>query len=175
MTTRSFFVAFMALSFCFTLTAQAQHVRAEPEHPAVWSMFIGEQMARSLESASAEIRAKALEHTIHLARAFGEELDLTEAVPVLLSIYREDPEERCRLAAVAGLHAIADEGGLQQVRLGIARQASPRVQHAALAVLMDYYGPETFERAEDMAAIAGAVQAYYRAQRLTPPAIAADN
>ena len=174
-TKKSFFIALVALSFCITLTAQAQHVRAEPEHPAVWSMFIGQQMAESLASPSAEIRAKALEHVIHLARSFSEELDLTEAVPALLSIYREDPDERCRLAAVAGLHAIAEEGGLQQVRLGIARQTSQRVQHAAMAVLMDYYGPETFEGAEDMAAIAESVRAYYRMERLTPPAIAAGN
>ncbi len=96
-------------------------------------------------------------------------------MPALLSIYREDTDERCRLAAVVGLHAIADEGGLQQVRLGIASQKSKRVQHAAMAVLMDYYGPETFEGAEDMAAIAESVLAYYRTERLTPPAIAVGN
>lgn len=175
MTTKNFFIALIALSFCFTVTAQAQHVRAEPDRPAVWSQFIGQQMAQSLESPSEEIRTKALEHVIHLARSFGEELDLTEAVPALLSVYRDDPDERCRLAAVAGLHAVADEGGLQQVRLGIARQTSKRVQHAAMAVLMDFYGPETFEGAEDMAAIAESVRAYYRMERLTPPAIAAGN
>ena len=175
MTTKTFFIAFVALSFCATLTAQAQHVRAEPARPAVWSLFIGQQMAESLASPSADIRAKALEHVIHLARAFGEELDLTEAVPALLSVYRNDPDERCRLAAVAGLHAVADEGGLQQVRLGIARQPSPRVQHAALAVLMDYYGPGTFEGSADMAAIAESVRAYYRTERLTPPSLAAGN
>ena len=175
MTTKNFSIALVALSFCITLTAQAQHVRAEPERPAVWSMFIGQQMAESLASPSAEIRAKALEHIIHLAHSFGEDLDLTEAVPALLSIYRDDPDERCRLAAVAGLHAIADEGGLQQVRLGIARQTSKHVQHAAMAVLMDFYGSGTFEGAEDMAAIAKSVRAYYQAARLTPPAIAAGN
>ena len=51
------------------------------------------------------------------------------------------------------------------MRLGISRQPSKRVQHAALAVLMDYYGPETFEGAEDMAAIAESVRAYYRSER----------
>ena len=40
---------------------------------------------------------------------------------------------------------------------------------------MDYYGPETFEGAKDMAAIAESVRAYYRAERLTPPAIAVGN
>ncbi len=175
MTTKNFFIGLVALSFCFTLTAQAQHVRATPERPAVWSLFIGQQLAQSLESPSAEIRAKALEHITLLARSFGEELDLSDAVPALLSIYNEDPDERCRLAAVAGLHAIADEAGLQQVRLGIARQASKRVQHAAMAVLMDYYGAETFEGAEDMATLAESVQAYYRTERLRPPAIAVRN
>ncbi len=177
MTTKNFFIGLVALSFCFTLTAQAQKVRVEPEaqRPAVWSLFIGQQLAQSLESPSADIRAKALEYITLFARSFGDEVDLSDAVPTLLSIYREDTDERCRLAAVVGLHAIADEGGLQQVRLGIASQKSKRVQHAAMAVLMDYYGPETFEGAEDMAAIAESVQAYYRTERLTPPAIAVGN
>ena len=171
MTTKNCFIALVALSFCFTLSAQAQHVRAEPDRPAVWSLFIGQQLAESLESPSADIRTKALEHITLFARSFGDEVDLTDAVPALLSVYREDADERCRLAAVVGLHAIADEGGLQQVRLGIASQPSKRVQRAAMAVLMDYYGPETFEGAEDMAAIAEAVRAYYRAERLVSPAI----
>ncbi len=175
MTTKNFFIGLVALSFCFTLTAQAQHVRATPERPAVWSLFIGQQLAQSLASPSADIRAKALEYVTLFARSFGDEVDLTDAVPALLSIYNEDADERCRLAAVAGLHAIADEGGLQQVRLGIAKQASKRVQHAAMAVLMDYYGAETFEGAEDMAALAESVQAYYRTERLRPPAIAIGN
>ncbi len=175
MTTKTFFIGLVALSFCFTLTAQAQHIRATPERPAVWSLFIGQQLAQSLESPSAEIRAKALEYITLFARSFGDEVDLTDAVPALLSIYNEDADERCRLAALVSLHAIADEGGLQHVRLGIARQASKRVQHAAMAVLMDYYGAETFEGAEDMAAIAESVRAYYRTERLTPPAIAIGN
>ena len=60
MTTKNFFIGLVALSFCFTLTAQAQHVRAEPERPAVWSLFIGQQLAQSLESPAAEIRADVL-------------------------------------------------------------------------------------------------------------------
>ena len=175
MTTKKLFTSFAALTFFFAVNVQAQHVRVEPERPAVWSLFIGQQLAQSLESPSADIRTKALEHIILLARSFGDELDLTDAVPALLSIYNEDADERCRLAAVTGLHAIADEGGLQQARLGIAKQASKRVQHAALAVLMDYYGADTFEGAEDMAEIAEQVLAYYRTERLTPPAIAVRN
>lgn len=171
MTTMNFFIGLVALSFFFTLTAQAQHVRAEPEaeQPAVWSLFIGQQLAQSLESPSAGIRAKALEQVTLLARSFGEELDLSDAVPALVSIYNEDPDPRRRLAAVAGLHAIADEAGMQQVRLSIARQASKRVQHAAMAVLMDYYGAETFEGADDISALP------YRPERLRPPAYALRN
>ena len=171
MTTKNFFIGLVALSFFFTLTAQAQHVRAEPEaeQPAVWSLFIGQQLAQSLESPSAGIRAKALEQVTLLARSFGEELDLSDAVPALVSIYNEDPDPRRRLAAVAGLHAIADEAGMQQVRLSVARQASKRVLDAAMAVLWDYYGAETFEGADDIGALP------YRPERLFPPAYALRN
>ncbi len=172
MKTTSFLIATVAVSFCLAIDVQAQHVRAEPDQPAVWGMFIGQQLAESLDSPVVGIRTKALEHITLLARSFGDKLDLTEATPALLSIYTSDPDERCRLAAVVGLHAIADEGGFQKMRQGIASQESKRVQHAALAVLMDYYGAETFEGSDDMAAVAESVLRYYSDVGLTPPVIA---
>ncbi|MBT8402112.1 MAG: hypothetical protein KJO98_16670 [Rhodothermia bacterium] len=173
MFTRRISVALFAASFCFAITADAQHVRVESERPAVWTMFVGQQIAESLESPSADIRVKSLENIILLARSYGDDLDLTEAVPKLLSIYKSDDDERCRLAAVVGLHAINDEAGFQLIRKSIALQPSKRVQHATLAVLMDHYGPDTFEGAEDMAGIAESVLEYYDSVSLTPPAIAA--
>ena len=53
----------------------------------------------------------------------GDRLDLT--VPVLLNIYKNDADERCRLVAVAGLRAIGDEASMQQMRL------SPRSRRSA--------------------------------------------
>lgn len=173
MFTRNVFTGLFAASFCLAITVDAQHVRVEAERPAVWNMFIGQQLAESLESPSADIRAKALEHITLLARSFGDELDLTDAVPSLISIYENDQDERCRLAAVVGLHSIGDETGFQLLRKGVAIQPSKRVQHAVLAVLMDHYGPETFEGAEDMARIAESVLQYYDSMRLIGPAIVA--
>ncbi|MDX1429823.1 MAG: HEAT repeat domain-containing protein [Rhodothermales bacterium] len=170
---RKIFAGLIAATLFFAIQAEAQHVRVEAERPAVWTMFVGQQIAESLESPSADIRVKALENIIQIARSFGDELDLTEAVPQLLSIYNADDDERCRLAAVVGLHAIGDEHGYQHVRKGVAVQASKRVQHAALAVLWDHYGAATFEGAEDMAGIAESVLEYYDSVELTPPAIAA--
>ena len=166
-----------ALMILFVLSAQAQHAHIVPEaeQPVVWNMFIGQQLAQSLESPSDGIRTKALEHVMFLARSFGDEIDLTEAVPVLLSIYKEDPDEQCRLAAVAGLHAIGDEWGLQQLRLGITGQSSKRVQHLAIAVLVDYYGMDTFEGAADIGAIAEQVMTFYKTEQLTLPFIADKN
>lgn len=177
MTTKKIFTAFAALTFCFALNAQAQHVRvsAEPSAPAVWSAFIGTQLSSLLESPSEETKTKALVQVIYFASFHGDRLDLTETVPVLLKIYKNDADERCRLAAVAGLRAIGDEAGMQQIRLGIAAQPSKRVQHVALGALMDYYGPGTFERSADMASIAEAVRDHYDTRGRTAPTVIAAN
>ena len=164
------------LIILFVLSAQAQHTRVTPvaEQPAVWSMFIGQQLAQSLESPSAGIRAKALEQVTLLARSFGDALNLADAVPALLSIYNKDTEEQCRIAAVAALHAIGDEWGLHRMRQGIASQSSKQVQHTTLAALRDYYEPSTFEGEKDLAIIAESVLAYYEAVRLTLSFIASE-
>ena len=161
------YFSLMLLTSVFVLNAQAQHVRVAPEteRPDVWTTFIGEQLSQSLTSPSAEIRIKALEHTIQFARAYGEELDLSQATPALVSIYNEDEDEQCRLAAAVALHAIGDDWGFQMLRLGIKSQPSPHVQHVTLAALMDHYGPETFEGATDLAEIAQSVKAYFENQR----------
>ena len=102
MTTKKIFTAFAALTFLFAVNAQAQNVRvsADPSVPAVWSEFIGTQLSSLLESPSEETKTKALEQVIYFASFHGDRLDLTETVPVLLKIYKNDADERCRLAAI---------------------------------------------------------------------------
>ncbi len=171
MTFHKRFPSFAILILFCALTAQAQHTRTAPDQdrPDVWSTFIGSQLAQSLDSPVAQIRNKALEQVIMLARSYGKELDLSAAVPGLLEIYTENPDEQFRLAEITGLHAIGDEGGLQQMRLGLTRQPSKLVQHVAISALLDHYGPGTFEGAEDISAIAKEVLAYYEANKRGPP------
>ena len=148
--------------------AQAQQrvsVLPGTETSEVWDTFIGPQLSELLQSPIAEVRRKALGHIITMTHAFGDELDLRGAVPALVTVYREDADEQCRLAAVVGLHALGDEGGMQQVRQGVASEPSKRVQHTALALLMDHYGPETFEGDESMARVAASVQAHFEDSR----------
>lgn len=148
------------LLFLFSLTAQAQHVGVAPasEAPLAWRAYIGEQLAGSLQSPVTEVRHNALELVIHLATYRGGEVDLSATVPVLLSIYRSDPDERCRLAAVAGLHALGDESALRQLRQGVHRQPSERVQLATLGALRAFYGPAAFEDDPTIARLAEALR-----------------
>lgn len=170
MTKHTWWIVLLVCSIC--VPVKAQHMRVEPAIPVAWQSFIGQQLAQSLTSPSAEIRGQALQLIVPLAQAFGETVDLSPTVTPMVSIYAHDPDESNRVAALVALHALGDEGGMQHVRMGVAAQASPRVQHIALALLMDYYGPGTFAGAEDLAAIAESVLEQYRLARLTPSAIA---
>jgi len=140
----------LALTFAVTVTGHAQ-ISDEPRAGAVetWSQFIGKQLSESLVSSNPEIKATAIRQIMYFAR-YAPTLDLTETVSPLLEMYKADKDEQYRVASVAALHAIGDERGMQQVRMGVERQSSRRVQVAALATLIDYYGPETFERDRNM-------------------------
>lgn len=175
MTSRKLFIVPLALSFCLVLQAQAQYERAQPAEPTAWTTFIGQQLAESLESPLAGIRVGALENITALAREFGDEIDLKPVVPVLVDVFANDPDERCRLAAAAGLHAIGDDDGFFRMRRHIVSQESKRVQHVALAALMDKYGPEAFEGDQQMGRIAQSVLDYYDSVRLAAPVIATAN
>lgn len=144
----------LALTFVFALTSQAQ-IREEPgaEAAKTWSQFIGKRLAASLVSPNPEIKAIAMQQITYFAQ-FAPALDLTETVSPLLKVYKSDDDEQYRVASVAALHAVGDERGMQQIRLGVAMQSSRRVQVAALAALFDFYGPVTFERDRAMAEIA---------------------
>lgn len=169
------FFALVAAFAALSVPAQAQHVRVLPQAPhsvfevAQWKGHIGQQLADALASPIAEIKENALEQIIYFARFHGDRLDLTAAVPGLVSIYRSDPAEPCRLAAVAALHALGDEHGMQQVHSYAARQTSELVQQASLGALMDYYGSETFEGSRDMAQMAQGLLRKYEEQRTSEP------
>lgn len=154
MKTHRVFSSLIALAFVFALTCEAQ-IREEPGAAAAkaWSQFIGEQLAESLVSPNDEIKAIAMQQITYFAQ-FATKLDLTGTVSPLLDVYKSDDDEQYRVASVAALHAVGDERGMQQLRLGVATQSSRRVQVAALAALFDFYGPVTFERDQAMADIA---------------------
>lgn len=138
----------------FALNAKAQEIYAEGSVALPrWTQAIGQQLAEFLVSPIDEQRSQAFQLTTYFAR-FQPELDLEPTIPVLMEVYKSDPEEKYRLAAVGALHAIGDEDGMQQVRRLVFWQSSGRVQNVSLSALLDYYGPQTFENDEAAGALA---------------------
>lgn len=87
-------------------------------------------------------------------------LDLTATVPALIDIYKNDPSHNNRVASVAALYAIGDEGGMQQLGLYVVPQ-DKQIQAMAFSALLDHYGPEYFE-SRYMIDLAASVQKHYR-------------
>jgi hypothetical protein len=156
--------ALLALAFFLTPIAQAQPtaITTEANDAPAWDQDIGMRLVGSLASPDAGVRMSALTETVSYAQFNEGQIDLAATVPVLLSIYRQDPEEPCRLTAVAALHAIGDATAMTLLRAFLPQQTSPRVQLATLMTLKDYYGLRTFEGDEEMAALAEALLERYR-------------
>jgi len=155
-------VILMALALCLSASAYAQHTFASPEDfpaPAVWTANIGQQLQQSLTSPVEEIRNSALEQVNYFVQ-FHAGIDLTAAVPTLVDIYKNDPSHTNRRASVAALHAIGDEGGMQQLGLHVVPQ-DKQIQAMVLSAVLDHYGPEYFEP-DYMIDLVSAVQNYYR-------------
>ena len=125
----------------------------------LWGRRLTRHLAVELASSSAETRAQTMSTVVSVARAYPDRVDLRPLAPALLSIYREDPDERHRFLAVVALHATADESAMQALRSEVVREPAPRVQRVLLAVLVDYYGPGTFEGDLEAAAVAEALLA----------------
>lgn len=147
--------AFQYLALLAALSCTAFTARAQPVHhlsqEAAWQLRVGEQLAHVLASPTADARAQGLAVVNRYAYL---DVDLSPAVPALVSIYRNDPNDQARIAAAVALQAIGDENGMQQLRAAVGAQTSPRVQRASFAALLTHYGPSTF--ADDPAAIATA-------------------
>lgn len=146
---------FVMSGFVFTASAQPVRVEETPTTPAptVWQQAIGYQLAQTLSSPIGEQRNRAFQLVTYFAHHRAD-VDLKPTVPVLLSIYKSDPDEAYRLAAISALHAIGDETAMQQVRRHALDQPSKIVQYLSISALTDYYGVRTFEDNVAAAALA---------------------
>ncbi|MBT8400914.1 MAG: HEAT repeat domain-containing protein [Rhodothermia bacterium] len=167
---RTLIAAALGVGMCITGAVTAQ-VDSTVANVPVWVEQLGAQLGESLESPSQTVRHSALQHITYFAYFYGDDLDLTNAVPTLLRTFKEDDDERCQLMALAALHAIGNADAMQEVRSHVMRQESPQVQLVTLAALMEHYGEATFEGDERVADLAKKLFEYYTSPRVivAPP------
>lgn len=152
----------VALTFALLLLAapvQAQEQTEEmpPEVPA-WVETFGKQLAESLDSDNDAMKKQALQHIAYFANFYEGELDLSDAIPSLVELYRNDDDADVRLFAVVALHAIGGREGMRQVRRSLPAQQWPMpLQFVSLAALISHYGaeemavdPQTVRLAEEL-------------------------
>lgn len=111
------------------------------------------QLTEMLASPIAEERDQAFQQVTDFAYR-RPEIDLSPTVPVLVDIYKNDPDKTYRLAAVAALYVIGDEIGMEEVRQRFLKEPSVIVQYVSLTALLDHYGPQVFSEDAEAAALA---------------------
>lgn len=147
------FISALLTSAC-TLTASAQSVHnPEATMASAENEVTAAELAEMLTSPIAEERDRAFQQVTDFAYR-RPEIDLGPTVPVLVEIYKNDPEKKYRLAAISALYAIGDESGLEQVRQRFLQEPSLHVQYVSLQVLVDHYGPEAFAGNPEAVALA---------------------
>jgi hypothetical protein len=162
-------LALAMLLLCSAPPAGAQERTAPPDEQPVpmWVKTFGKQLKQSLESDDPLIQSQALQHITYFSNFYGGDLDLTEAVPTLVDLYRRDDDANVRLHALVALYAIGDDRGMQQVRKYMHSQDwPPRLQFVTIAALMSHFGPQTFEMDQEAAVMAERLMAYYTQPRI---------
>jgi hypothetical protein len=155
---------FMSIS-AFTARAQSDHILDRTAQPVVDTIAVS-KLVRMIKSPIDAQRDSALHHVGDLTRR-APEVDLSFVVPALVATYKNDPNEKYRLAAVATLHLIGDETGMEQVRERFIQEPSLVVQYVSVCILIDYYGPTAFGSDREAVSLARNVLARkHEAQRL---------
>ncbi len=161
-------------AFVLSFEARAQDVPSTPpdqtlQHVPAWVANLGQQLGEGLTAPAEATRHQMLKHVVYFSSFYGDQIDLSATVPHLLTIFEnENEDERCRLMALAGLHAVGDEAAMQKVRRYalLMEENSPRVQLVTIAALADFYGLETFEGEEVVAKMAKTLFDYYAGPRV---------
>lgn len=104
-----------------------------------WWRALGSQLALTLDRPVDQVAEVSLQNVIYFANNHADRVDLSDAAPLLMEIYRKHELVGFRIMALSALHAIGDEAFLEQA-YRLARQSdSERVRRMARAALADAY------------------------------------
>jgi len=131
-------VGLLSVALAAPTFAQASKQLVTPEGPSWWAQNLGEQLATLLDSPVEANKQEGLQHCLHFAALYSDEIDLSAAVPKLLEIYDKDPVEGYRIMALSALHEIGDQESMFALLEQVAQETSPRVRRLTLATLASY-------------------------------------
>lgn len=115
-----------------------------PVSSAAWQTYFGAQSALLLRMPSTSTKAQTMQNLILFANLYGSVLDLSDAVPALVTIYERETDDRLQTMALAAIHAIGDEEGMERILQLFAdsyfrrQRISPRLRHMTHAALAEY-------------------------------------
>ena len=109
------------------------------EPASTWKQHVGEQLSLELAAADDARQEHALQLVIQLAHRY-DDLDLSATVPDLLSIYRWDRDRAHRMMALAALHAVGDDYGIERLAELAATERSHTVRKLTFAAVADHRG-----------------------------------
>ena len=104
-----------------------------------WWKALGTQLALTLDRPVNQVAEVSLQNVIYFATNHRDRVDLRDAAPLLMNIYRNHELIGFRMMALSALHAIGDEEHLREAFVVALRSDSDRVRKMARAALADVY------------------------------------
>ncbi len=104
-----------------------------------WWRALEKELVLAVAQPAGEVSETSLQNIIFFAQVHADRIDLNEAVPFLLEVYRDHENEGTRLMALSALHAIGNRRAMNDLRTGVARESSPRVKRLTIAALSAFY------------------------------------
>ena len=119
------------VTFDQPLVNQLNAESSAPKSSSWWNL-LGRQLTFSLDQGLAQgyeaIKVEHLQNLLFTAYNYGDQVDLSDAVPVLLEIYQYHETEAIRIMAVAALDAIGDQEALKSLKSMVDQEPSERLR-----------------------------------------------
>lgn len=114
-----------------------------PAAESATSSSVDDALTLALASADPAVRAAAVGEVAARVRNGVPALS-PEMAPALIDIYKSAPDDSHRMTALQALSMIGDDASMTRVRRLVYGQRSRMVKAATVAVLVDYFKPESF-------------------------------
>ena len=104
-----------------------------------WWNLLGRQLTFSLDQGFEQgydaVKVEDLQNLLFTAYNYKDQVDLSDAVPILLDIYQHHENDSCRIMAVAALDAIGNQEGLKSLKALVDQEPSKQVRRTMEAAL----------------------------------------